>query len=82
MRLNNIAKGDALHKVENLQTTRGKIRNQACAGNTRSRVTRTPLAKGGGVVVERGRSDLERIRPLPCQGNVVVFCKAVAKVTL
>ena len=52
MRLSNIAKGNALHKVGNLQTTRGKFGTRLVRAIQEGRVMRTPLAKGGEVVVE------------------------------
>ena len=53
----------------------GKIRNQACAGKTRSRVTRTPLAKGGEWLLKEEGVILKEFDPCLAKVMLLLFVR-------
>jgi hypothetical protein len=75
MRLSNIAKGNALHKVGNLQTTRGKFGTRLVRAIQEGRVTRTPLAKGGEWLLNEEVAIMEEFDPSLANGDAVHFVR-------
>jgi len=77
MRLSNIAKGNALHKVGNLQTTRGKFRTRLVRAIQEGRVMRTPLAKkrGGEWLLNEEVAIMEEFDPSLANGDAVHFVR-------